>query len=160
MTKPDQPTQSDSLTNEMAEVTGNDSTTAEEQYQINYVLITDTGKDYYLLDEGMYAVSKMTGIKTDTMDRAFDPITNKIALSENSEDEMWRGDYYPRRMGEDFMSMEHLDYYTDSSDAKTIAVVAGIFPEKEKADSMLSAIKKHAPNAFLLKSNIYMGCMH
>lgn len=84
----------------------------------------------------------------------------KLILSESDEDEIYAGSYFPRRFPSENLSIEYLEFYDDKADSLTFALVSGIYETKSKADSALKAMKKFEPNAFLLKSRIYIGCMH
>jgi len=42
----------------------------------------------------------------------------------------------------------------------TMMVVAGMFNEKTKADSLRNILLKKIPDAYIKKARIYVGCMH
>lgn len=125
-----------------------------------YVVIADTGLNYNFLFEKLGALSKNTTISIDLMGRNYDKKKNLIALPEDDEDEIYAGDYFPRRFPSEFLSLEYLDFYQDNAGEKTIALVAGIFEEEKDAKNLLSRLKKFESKAFQLKSEMYIGCMH
>jgi hypothetical protein len=81
-------------------------------------------------------------------------------LADNDEDEIYRGDYYPRRFPSDNLSLEYLTLYKPVSGDKTIAFVTGIYETKHSADSARQSIINIQPKTFVLKSEIYTGCIH
>lgn len=138
-----------------------------EPYAIYYVIIADTGKDYYSLQNKMLTLHKSMHIKIDTMGRYFNKKKNLIALPDNDSDEIYAGSYYPRREPSENLSLEYLDYYTKNGNFsfnegkdRTIALVRGIYGEKQVADSALIVLKQQEGEAFEIKANIYVGCMH
>jgi hypothetical protein len=137
----------------------------EEQYDTNnwpiyYVTIVDTGFDYFKLDTKMSRLSKRTGIPVDTMNRFYNKSKNLIALPDDDEDEIYAGDYFPRRYPSINLSLEYLDVYKQPAHEKTIALVSGIFETRKSADSMLAIVKPKEPKAFVARTRMYVGCMH
>lgn len=125
-----------------------------------YILILDTGDNYYRLDSKMYALSKTLSLPIDTANRHYDAEKQDIVLSENDEDEMYRGEYFPRRFPSIALSLEHLNVYKENANDKSLALLSGIFDNKPAADSALLAVKAFVPGTFLLRSKVYVGCMH
>jgi hypothetical protein len=134
---------------------------SEGDYATYYVTIVDTGKDYYQLDREMYKLSATTHFVVDTMDRHYDAAKKDIILPENYDDEMYRGEYYPRR-DEDtgFLSLEHTSQYHPNAGNKSVALVARISTKKTSADSLLAVIRPYAPHGYVVKAKLYTGCMH
>lgn len=129
-----------------------------DQYEDYYVVVADTGVNYYSLRDKMFELNQSFGIPIDTMDRHYNKAKDLIALPDNYDDDMYAGDYYPRREASDFLSLEYLNLYKEGSKAKTIALVRGIYEKKSSADSALKALQPIS--AFSIKSKIYIGCMH
>ncbi len=125
-----------------------------------YIVAADTGLDYYVLNREMFELHKRLKMDIDTLGRIYNPQKNLIALPENDEDEMYRGEYYPRRYPAEFLSLEYLSWYLEGEESKTIALVSGIYEEQESADRALTALKREAPSAFILRARVYIGCMH
>lgn len=129
-------------------------------YASYYILILDTGYNYYQLDKKMYTLSKALSLPVDTANRYYDEEKQEIVLSENDDDEMYRGQYFPRRFPSIALSLEYLDVYMEHASGKSLALLSGIFEHKPGADSALQAIKSAVPAAFVLPARVYVGCMH
>lgn len=129
-------------------------------YADYYVVIADTGNNYYSLRDKMFDISHTTGITIDTLDRFYNPKKDLIQLPDNyPEDDIYQGDYFPRRYPSQNLSLEYLDWYKDGAKAKTIALIRGIYENKTSADSALKVLES-IQTAFVIKSHIYVGCMH
>src|SRR5690606_14316138 len=102
---------------------------------------------------------RQLSLSIDTMDRTYNSTKDLIALPDNHEDEIYAGDYFPRRFPSQELSLEYLSSFQDAGQ-KTIALVTGIFETEREADSSLTVIRKEERNAFKTKSEIYLGCMH
>ncbi len=137
-----------------------DSLIPAEEYADYFVVVVDTGFSYAALRKQMFKISNELELPIDTLGRTFDQKKNLIALPENDEDEIYAGDYFPRRGPGENLSLEYLDVYQKSASKKRIAMLSGIYENKKSADSALKIIKRIAPKAFSLKANIYIGCMH
>ena len=131
-----------------------------EEYGHYFVVIADTGNDYYTLQQLMLKLSRESGIEIDTMGRFYNAEKNLIALPDDDEDEIYAGDYYPRRFPGQSLSLEYLNMYLPESADKTIALVIGIYETAPEADSMLTRLKPFAPQIFTIQSELYLGCMH
>jgi len=134
--------------------------TANYENATYFVIVADTSSDYYLLNKKMYTLSLQTGIPIDTMGRFYNKTKNLIALPDNSEDEIYAGDYFPRRFPSQNLSLEYLNFYREKSGEKTIALVTGIYETENSADSAMTALQKTEIKAFKIKANIYIGCLH
>jgi len=135
---------------------------SEEQYMNVFIVVSDSSKDYFILREKMFQLSKNLAIEIDTMGRGYNKSKNLICLPDNDEDEIYAGDYFPRRYPSETLSLEYLDYYSngDKPTGGTIALVIMITDEKESAEKKLKQIIKYSEGAFILNTKIYMGCMH
>lgn len=134
----------------------------ESQYMDAYLVVADTSQDYFALRRELFDLSHKCQIPIDTLDRGYDTTKNMICLPENYEDEVYAGEYFPRRAPTVSFSLEYLAYYSDSVIAsdKTIALVAAIADSQEAADALLRKIQQYIMHAFILRTKIYMGCMH
>ncbi|MEZ4805298.1 MAG: hypothetical protein R2852_07405 [Bacteroidia bacterium] len=94
------------------------------------------------------------------MGRFYNSKKDLITLPDDDEDEVYAGDYFPRRYPSGYMSLEYLDFYQRAAREKTIALVTGIFETAIEADSALSVLQSMEKKAFKIKSEMYMGCMH
>ena len=108
----------------------------------------------------MLKLSSLMKLEIDTMGRYFNKEKNKISLPDNAEDELYAGDYYPRRMPSESLSLEYLVLYQRKSRENTIALVTGIFDSESRADSALKVVKKYEFKSFKIKSEMYVGCLH
>lgn len=125
-----------------------------------YFTVADTGLNYYTLAAEMYALHQSLRWTIDTMDRYYNKKLDQIVVSDTDEDEMYRGEYEPRRFPSASLSLEYYHTYADSSTVKNIALVAGIFENRKSADSSLAILKPHASKAFVMKAQVYLGCIH
>jgi hypothetical protein len=137
-----------------------DNTTADDPMLPCFILVADTSHDYDALDRQLYALGKQSGFLIDTMNRHFNREKGRIALPDNDEDQMYAGEYYPRREINEGLSLEYLYWYTVHSDEQTIALIAGIYTAKDSANAALKRLRPHAPKACIWPAKIYMGCMH
>ncbi len=118
---------------------GNQSEDGSENNNATYfVVIADTNQDYAILHRKMFDLSRKFNIPIDTMGRFYNKTKNLIALPDNADDEIYAGDYYPRRFPSDNLSLEYLDFYQRQAGGKTIALVTGIYEKDNSADSALN----------------------
>ncbi|TYZ14542.1 hypothetical protein FY528_02110 [Hymenobacter lutimineralis] len=141
---------------ETADVPASDSAS---EYATRYVVVADTSLHYYPLRARMTAIQKATRLPIDTLGREYDARKNLIKVPENDEDEMYAGEYYPRREPTASLSIEYTTLYRSAS-AKSMALVTGIYEDPSRADSALTALHSVVPKAFLIKTRLYIGCMH
>ena len=137
-----------------------DSVSEFDEYATFFIVISDTGRDYYPLRNKMIALGDRLDILVDTMGRQYNAEKDLIALPENAEDEMYAGDYFPRRFPSEHFSLEYLNFYKENSNDKTIALVAGIYDNDRSADSALTVLRTIEGNSFKYKAKVYTGCMH
>ena len=134
---------------------------AEEMpYATYYLVVADTGANYYALQRKMVRLSSTFGILIDTMGRYYNAQKERIVLPDNDEDEMYAGEYYPRREPSEHLSLEYLSVYQDGVPEKTIALVRGIYGSEAEAQKALAALRPGAGTAFAVKARVYVGCMH
>lgn len=69
----------------------------EDKYYTYFVIVADTSLNYFTLHKKMFELHRNFNIPIDTMGRYFNKDKNVIALPDNSEDEMYAGEYLPRR---------------------------------------------------------------
>jgi hypothetical protein len=132
----------------------------EEETATFYIVVADTSSDYYSLRDQMLHLHRLLDIPIDTIGRSYDPSKNLIALPEDDEDEIYAGDYLPRRFPSHNLSLEYFSFYHEKAREKTIALVAGIYESPSSADSTLIAIKQVNSKAFSIPAEIYTGCIH
>lgn len=132
----------------------------DSPYATYYLVVADTGANYYLLQQKMLRLSTTYNIPIDTLGRYYNAGKDLIALPDEDEDEMYAGSYYPRRETSEYLSLEYLNYYQETAPEKTIALVRGIYGSETDAQEKLAALKPNVPTAFKMQARIYMGCMH
>ncbi len=129
------------------------------EFQEVHIVIVDTSSNYYLLRDKMQYISEKQMIEIDTMGREYDKENDLIRLPKNHTDEIYAGDYFPRRYPTQTLSIEHFEFYnTESVHMKCL--VAGIYDTKREALKRLKIIKRYSSNSFLLTTRLYMGCIH
>jgi hypothetical protein len=131
-----------------------------EETVTKFVLVADTGSDYTVLRDQMFGLNKKLGTKIDTMGRMYDLQKQRIVEPDTSSDEMYAGEYYPRRETEENLSIEQTNYYLPTASDKCMALVTGIYGSKPEADRALIPLKRLTPGIFIIEARIYMGCMH
>ncbi len=131
-------------------------------YMNAYIVIADSSSNYFDLREKMFELSDKLQIEIDTMERGYDKYKNLICLPDNHDNEIYAGEYYPRRYPSEKLSLEYLDYYANGKKPTggIIILIALISDEKKTAEEGLRKIKKYERNAFIFETKIYMGCMH
>jgi hypothetical protein len=125
-----------------------------------WVLVADTGRNYFSLRSRMLQLREELQLKIDTMGRGWNQKKKLIALPEDSDDEIYAGEYFPRRVPTPTLSLEYLYCYKPNAAPKTMALVAGIYESKSSADSALRRLQAKQASAYSIRSEIYMGCMH
>lgn len=132
----------------------------DENYATYFVVIADTGQDYYLLRKKMIQLNTMLNQSIDTLGRSYNTTKNLIALANDDEDAIYAGEYFPRRFPSNTLSLEYLGVYQQNAGEKTIALVSGIFETPLEADSALRMVKAIEASAFQIKATLFIGCMH
>jgi len=130
------------------------------EYETYYILVADTSEDYYYLRKKMFQIRDKLNLTIDTMGRYYNPNKNLIMLPSDDEDEIYAGDYFPRRFPSDNLSLEYMVLYKNDSREKTISLVRGIYENKNRMDSALTVLKVLEPNSFYIETEIFVGCMH
>ncbi|MEE1945201.1 hypothetical protein VRU48_08785 [Pedobacter sp. KR3-3] len=129
-------------------------------YANYYIVVADTGLSYPKLNLKMKGLAKSLHMQIDMLGRSYNEKENLISLPKNNEDEIYAGEYFPRRIPSESLSLEYLNYYSAEARQKTIALVTGMYAELKQADSALTAVKRINPQAFKFYSKVYIGCMH
>jgi hypothetical protein len=144
-----------------------DSLAFEEEdgdYSLFHIISIAESYSYDSLHRLGESLSKKMDVKLETMGRVYDP-EKGVVVSMDDEDEMYRGEYYPRRFSGDFLSIEMKYSFSDSSekinanDLKMV-LIGGIFEKQQQADSVFRIIKASYPGARLFANELYIGCMH
>lgn len=135
-------------------------TSAVDEMQPFFLVVTDTGRDYFELRKQMFRISAATKQEIDTLDRFYNPERKQITLPLDSEDEIYAGEYFPRRFSSESLSLEQYDAYVPKSTPQTFALVAGMYDNRRGADSLARILKPANKNTFVLETMLFIGCMH
>lgn len=149
----------DTIVNLDSSVTSFDSSIYQD-YTNYWIVIADTGLKYDQLLKQMLVYNERGNLPIDSMGRFYNSKKDLIALPDDDKDDMYAGEYYPRRFESDFLSIEYLNYYTTASQEKMMSIVAGVFINESSADSVLTQIRNYKSSAFKIKANLYTGCLH
>ncbi|WLD23439.1 hypothetical protein NU10_12080 [Flavobacterium dauae] len=136
-----------------------------EQYADYYLVIPHKSFVYSDLQNTIQTIHKQYNLEIDTIGRFFDKAKQQIIVPEDDEDELYRGEYFPRRFESETLSIENVYFYTKNAvEPKQfpteMMVVASMFSNKSRADSLKTVLKRLYPKTRVLKSKIYIGCMH
>lgn len=137
-----------------------DSLMAGGEMQRFYIVVADTARDYYGLHKTMLRLQKETKLEIDSFGRSYNAKKNQVTLPADSEDEIYAGEYFPRRHASANLSIEHFDTYTPQTTTGNFALVCGIFGTGREADSLARIVKPLNKNTFVITSVLYIGCMH
>jgi len=149
----------DSISNVKTPVVLESKATGNEE-SVYFVIVADTSLNYFTLHKKMFELQRNFNFPIDTMGRYFNKDKNLIALPDNSEDEMYAGEYLPRRFPSSDLSLEYLKFYQSQANNKTIALVIGIYESEKEADSVLTVLHKVEKKVFKIKAKIYEDCIH
>ncbi|MBL7982191.1 MAG: hypothetical protein JNL52_10340 [Flavobacteriales bacterium] len=125
-----------------------------------FMTIADTGRNYAVLHRQMQMLALVLPAEIDTMGRYYDPIRDSIMLPLDDEDEVYAGQYYPRRFEGKTLSIEYLDQYDATAAPGTMALVTGLWASDQQGDSAIEGLLKHMPRAYRVQARAYQGCMH
>ena len=125
-----------------------------------FLVIIDTNTNYWKLNKKMYDLFSIVDLTIDTLGRFYNAEKNLISLPEDDEDEVYAGEYIPRRFESTYLSLEYLNFYNPNSNKETITLIGGMYEDKKSADSLLTIINTVKQEAFLMKVNLFVGCMH
>lgn len=140
--------------------------------ELNYIVSVAEGYNYDSLKIIALQTADKLNFKFDTMGRFYNP-QKGIVLPDDDEDEIWAGEYFFRRTGDNLVSIEMSYAYTDTSilknepelerhrqDTTKMFVFVMMCPNKKSADSLANTIKVDYPSIKVFPAQIYMGCMH
>lgn len=125
-----------------------------------YVVIGDTSYLYNQLLKFLILTSKKHHIEIDSMDRFYDSKLNKIRLPDDHHDEIYAGEYFPRRYESGSLSIEYAASFMEGVNDSLFASVLGIYETDIDAKERCDLIRKINPKAFVIKSELFQGCMH
>jgi hypothetical protein len=141
---------------------GTDEGEDGSEFATYYMIEVATGYDFDSLKSISSNAVTILGSKFDMLNRIYKP-GKGIIVPDSSDDEIYRGEYYPRRPSDDqnFVSIEMSTAFTDQrSDTLKMIALAGMYPLKSQADSVAALLKDKIPTTKILKRELYLGCMH
>ena len=150
---------SDSTVARVMEDTSDQWEPSDDMMQL-VVTIADTGRSYGVLHGKMAMLADMLPAEIDTMGRYYDLVRDSILLPLDDEDELYAGQYFPRRFEGNTLSIEYLDMYDTTAAPGIMALVTGLWATDQQADSALQRLRVHMPRAYLMHARVYQGCMH
>mgnify|MGYP006284476043 CR=1 FL=1 len=144
------------------------STRSEEEVQDRYIVVLFSSKDFRKVEKEAHRLAKSSGTPFATNGHIYDS-KKGLVLPEDSEDEMYRGQYLARRFHSDsvtekgdergYLSIEKSEAYKGLRPDEYV-VVAGIRENKSLAQKDLDFYRTWAPGAFYVKCPLYLGCIH
>jgi hypothetical protein len=157
---------SDSLNAEVESNNSTDDSTYNEMmdFQTYHILTITEGYNFDSLKAVSKEVADRLNTTVDYMGRIYDP-SKGIIVPPDDEDEIYRGEYFPRRFEGNTISIEMGYALADSTerikgDRMKMVVVAGLFTERNTSDSILGIVKSSFPAARVITRDLYVGCMH
>lgn len=125
-----------------------------------FILIIETSSNFQELGAFSDKLCSQYGLKYENLGRIYDSTKDSLIVPYNDEDQMYAGKYLMRRFPSNDVSIEYLSAYrTDITDA-SFALIAGIFEKENDAFLFANQIFVDCPHMYILKSRIYLGCMH
>ncbi len=80
----------------------------DDLYMNAFVVVADTSHDYHELRTTMCSIAHQLGLQIDTMGRGYDAAKCLIALPIDDADELYAGEYFPRRYPSETLSLEYV----------------------------------------------------
>ncbi len=134
----------------------------DEEMQTAFMVILDSSSDFNSIRALAEKTANEYQLKFDTIEKQYYPEKNLWGVAVWSEDEIYRGEYYPRRSDDDThpLSLEYQQWYDEKSQEKNLILMAGIFSLSLEAEEYINKFREKFPKAYILQKEIYMGCMH
>jgi len=134
----------------------------EQESAIYYLVQVASGHNFDSLKAISSNAVSVLGSKFSMLDRVYKP-GKGIIVPENDGDEIYAGEYYPRRPFDDqnFVSIEMASGFCDKeADTLEMVSVAGVYSLKSQADSVATLLKGKIPTVKTIQQEMYLGCMH
>jgi hypothetical protein len=134
----------------------------ENEYETFYIIQVARGHNFDSLKAISSNAVAILGSRFSMLDRKYKP-GKGIIVPENADDEMYAGEYYPRRPSEEqnFVSIEMAnEFLNENKHSSEMVSIAGIYSLKSQADSVTNLLKEKIPTVKTVKQELYMGCMH
>ncbi|MBX9853796.1 MAG: hypothetical protein K2X86_18785 [Cytophagaceae bacterium] len=135
-----------------------------DEMQLYHFIAVAEGLDYDSLNALAAKVADKLKTKKDYINRIYKE-GKGIIVSMDDEDEIYRGEYYPRRFQDTTVSIEMKYAFSDSTEKiigndLRMVLVAGMYEKKEDALKILDKLKKDFPRARVISNEFFVGCMH
>lgn len=134
----------------------------DEPYVSAGILVASSHRSYAGALRAAQTFSRKAAIPYDSRGLILDEERGLI-WPDDSEDDIWAGQYAPRRYDEcvdgPCVTIERSDGYEGFKSGLYI-VVAGITRSDVESASRLASARRHAPGAYVRQTVLYMGCMH
>jgi hypothetical protein len=142
-----------------------------------YIVTVAEGTDFPALEKIAKQSAAKLNCKYDNLEREY-RLGKGIVDPDSSEDEMYAGEYYPRRpfsyslVGDsaalnkpEFVSIEMKYAFngignTVSTEDPRMVIVAGIFDSLSTANKVASILQPSFPSTRIVEDSLYFGCMH
>jgi hypothetical protein len=153
----------------LAAQTGADEVDTEVPSEVRdkYLVILCAEREFDSVKHEAEKVSIASGVQFSMNGRVWDS-NRGLIVPDNCEDPMYCGEYLVRRYNEldltaakpaGYISVEKSEAYPNLQKGYYIALAA-IRDSHEDAEKELLKFKQFAPNAYVAKTQIYMGCIH
>lgn len=129
---------------------------------IYYIVEVAKGYNFDSLKNISANAVSILGSRFEMLDRIYKS-GKGIIVPDNSNDEIYSGEYYPRRPfdGQNFVSIEMANGFNEKeADTLKMVSIAGIYSLKKQADSVVFLLKGKIPTTKAIKRGLYLGCMH
>src|SRR6185503_1046497 len=120
-------------------------TPKNEHYEWVYIVFAGTSLNFHALDNVCHKIANVTSEKYSN-ELMYDKQRGMI-VPDSSDDELYAGNYSPRRCPEESISIEMLWYYSQnpsllSDSDKRMTIITGIFENKSDAQENLKKIRQ------------------
>ncbi|MEY4484575.1 MAG: hypothetical protein RL693_2027 [Verrucomicrobiota bacterium] len=140
--------------------------TSDTETQNRWLVVLGSYQDFPEAKRDAESYAKASGVPFSMNGMVFDQ--KGLHLPDNDPDQIYAGDYLLRRFNTaslgDQVLMEHLSIEKSGSYAGFPSghyiIVASVAGSPKEASLCLKRFKKIAPNAYVKKTPIFLGCMH
>lgn len=154
------------LRDSLPETAPEETWSTESEYYPYYIVTVADGDNFDSLKLIAGKAAELLNIKFDMLGRIYDS-KKGIVLPEDAEDEMYSGEYYPRRPLYDTtcVSIEPKFQFKSkdenvSAESSQMTIVALLSTRRGEADTVLGLLLPHFPTARVYQDSLYLGCMH
>jgi hypothetical protein len=140
---------------------------SSDQLATRYIVILGSSRDFPRLHQAALSIGRRSGVPFSMVGLVYDRDRGLI-VPDDDPDEIWRGAYVLRRSNAEGnetnrllakISIEKSGAYPGLKSGLYI-IVGGIYDTPAKAGRAAARYRAAVPDAYVRKTNIYMGCMH